>query len=296
MIDGILPVDKPQGWTSHDVVARVRRLAGQRQVGHSGTLDPLATGLLLVVLGRATKLSSYLMSSPKTYLADIALGVTTATDDAEAPPMTVADPSHIRLSDVETCIPQFLGTVAQVPPAYAAVRQGGKKLYQLARRGDAVHVEPRQVHIYELRIVKWAAPVLRLYIRCGPGTYVRSLARDIGAALGVGAYLHALRRLSSGTFTVAEAHLVDELQGDALLRAVCPLDRAVLHIPAVVLNAVDSSRAAMGQPIDVDSQYSGTVRVYASSGTLIALGDCAGRVVKPFRVFEREAGPVAARH
>lgn len=286
MIDGILPLDKPQGWTSHDAVARVRRVAGQRQVGHAGTLDPLATGLLLIVLGRATRLSSYLMDTSKVYLADVVLGVTTTTDDAEAPPQSQAPVSHIGLTDIEWCLPRFLGNISQIPPLYAAVRHDGKKLYQLARKGIAVQPKPRTVRIDGIQIIDWSSPTLRLRIECGSGTYIRSLARDIGAALGTGAYLHALRRLRSGSFSVAEAVPLHDLTAGLLDTALLPLDRAVIHLPAAVLDEEASERVRRGSSVPAQAAHTGDTRLYSPSGTLIALGECGRGICKPFRVFD----------
>ena len=262
MISGILPVDKPVGWTSHDVVARIRRLAGQKQVGHAGTLDPLATGVLLVVMGDATRLSSYLMESVKIYCAEVVLGVRTVTDDAEAPILEQRDVSTLDRDQVEACLPTFTGELDQVPPAYAAVRHGGEKLYALARKGVTVQPEPRRVVVHSIDLVSWRSPRARLRIQCGPGTYVRSLARDIGDTLGVGGYLHALRRTASGHFNVDQCATMATLSSEPRLEPyVQPLDRAVVNLPAVVLTADQVVQARMGRPIAVRTsvERSGTI-------------------------------------
>src|SRR5947209_3666991 len=155
MYNGILSIDKPQGWTSHDVVARVRRLAGQRQVGHAGTLDPLATGLLLLVLGPATRLSSYLMASPKTYCAEVVFGASTSTDDAEGTIVKCSDASSVTRTAIDAVLPLFTGEIAQVPPAYASVERGGQRLYALARQGIEVRPEPRTVTVHALHPMVW---------------------------------------------------------------------------------------------------------------------------------------------
>jgi tRNA pseudouridine55 synthase len=290
VISGILPVDKPLGWTSHDVVGRVRRAAGQKQVGHAGTLDPLATGLLLLVLGRATRLSAYLMSAPKIYCAEVVLGATTTTDDAEAPLLDRRDPGSISLSDIERCLQQFVGTIAQIPPVYAAVRHGGEKMYVLARKGITVEAPPREVSVDGIEILGWTPPRLRLRIRCGSGTYIRSLARDIGSALGVGGYLHALRRVASGSFSVAGAVALTELSDDAAVRrAIEPSDRAVLDWPAVVVSDDDVQAIQSGRSVPLSTTMTGRVRVYSSGGRLVALGESMGDIVKPFRVFNGQA-------
>ena len=292
MISGILAIDKPAGWTSHDVVARVRWLTGQRQVGHAGTLDPLASGVLLLVLGSATRLSSYLMASSKVYCAEVVLGATTATDDAEAPLQTRADASHLPRAEVEHCLAQFIGEISQVPPVYAAVRQSGQKLYILARQGIAVEPEPRQVTIYRIELERWQAPALRIEVRCSPGTYIRSLARDIGATLGVGGYLHALRRVASGSFTLADCSTPAELSGpECVERCLLPLDGAVLHLPALVLSPAERRAIQAGRSIEGRGPDRREVRLYDASGTLIALARQVDGVIKPFRVFG--GGPAA---
>lgn len=303
MFSGILPVDKPAGWTSHDVVARVRRLLGQRQIGHAGTLDPLATGVLVLLLGKATRLSSYLTASTKEYCADVVLGATTVTDDAEAPLQAQAESSGVSRSDLERCLSGFVGRIEQRPPAYAAVRQGGEKLYVLARKGVAVDPPARQVSIHAVEIEDWIAPHLHLRVQCEAGTYIRSIARDIGAALGVGGYLHALRRISSGRLTLQDCASLEDLTDASLVRQhLLPLDVAVLDLPALVLARPEAEAVQMGQPVRLGSvsphpptPISDTeVRVYGDWGTLIGLARVSGGMIKPFRVFsggmEADAG------
>ena len=292
MITGILAVDKPLGWTSHDVVARVRRVAGQKQVGHAGTLDPLATGVLLLLLGKATKLSPYLMYSQKEYCAEVVLGATTDTDDGEGALAEQADPSGATREKIDEVISRFLGTIQQVPPRYSAVRRGGKKLYVLARRGEVVEPEPREVVVYGIVLERWECPRLRLHVRCGAGTYIRSLARDIGAALAVGGYLHALRRTQSGTFTIAECARLDSITDqDALTRALLPPDRAVISMPAAVLPEDQARAICMGQAVPLPRPVHGSMRVYDPAGRLIALAEGVEEQIRPFRVFD--GGPYA---
>jgi tRNA pseudouridine55 synthase len=286
VISGILPVDKPAGWTSHDVVARIRRLAGQKAVGHAGTLDPLATGVLLVALGNATKLSSYLMESSKAYLACVVLGATTVTDDAEAPLERSASIAHISRADIDRCLATFVGDLDQVPPRYAAVRHGGQKLYQLARKGVEVQPEPRRIHIERIDPLSWRPPRLTVRVTCGAGTYIRSLARDIGARLGVGGYLHALRRTASGSFSVDGCVPLHALQSrDDVLTALAPPDRALLGWPAAVLDDADVERVQHGMALSFDVAAQGNLRVYDAEGRLMALAGTAGGVLRPFRVF-----------
>jgi len=320
VIDGILPVDKPVGWSSHDVVARVRRLAQQRQVGHAGTLDPLASGVLVLVLGRATRLSSYLMDAPKSYCADVVLGVTTATDDGEGPAQEQHDVSHLKLVDAERCLERFMGPIDQVPPRYSAIHHGGERLYRLARRGIDVQPKARLVTVYELEIEEWQLPRVRIRVRCGSGTYLRALARDLGIALGVGGYLHALRRVASGTFTAPACASMDVLSDkQSVRRALVPPDHALLDRPAMVLSAQEAQSVQMGQSIRLSTVEApsppaplphrgrgesptaafspspvrerglggeGEVRLYGASGTLIALARLSNGLVKSFRVFD----------
>jgi tRNA pseudouridine55 synthase len=294
VIDGILAIDKPAGWTSHDVVARMRRVTGQRQVGHAGTLDPLATGVLVVVLGRATRLSRYLMDAPKVYCAEVVLGAATVTDDVEAPLQTQADVSSLRRADVEAALPCFLGEIDQLPPSYAAVKREGRKLYELARQGADVPTFPRRVTIHDIDLLRWEPPRLRLRVRCAAGTYIRALARDIGTALAVGGYLHALRRVASGTFTVSDASTLSQLpDADSVRRRVEPLDRAVLGLPAIVLSEASLQAVRHGRPVMVVEGNSGTVRLYGAAGAMAALGEQSGTTVRPVKVFE---GGGRARH
>lgn len=285
MISGILAIDKPLGWTSHDVVARVRRVTGQRQVGHAGTLDPLATGVLVLVLGQATRLSAYLMQSSKTYCAEIVLGVTTATDDAEAPSRCIM-PCTVSPAEVERCLAGFVGTIDQVPPAYAAVKQGGEKLYVLARKGVDVQPAPRVVTIRALELMVWHPPRLRVRVHCDAGAYIRSLARDLGTALGTGAYLHALRRVASGGISVRQCHELEELNSrEAVERVLLPPDRAVLGLPAAVLSDAGVASVRHGRLAELAAAPGCTVRLYDARGELVALGEGTGPRVKPVRVF-----------
>ena len=212
---GFLNIDKPLQQTSHDVVAQVRRLtrreAGIKKVGHAGTLDPLASGVLVLCVGQATRLSEYAMSSTKQYRAQIALGVTTDTYDAEGTIVTERDVSHITQADVEAVLPQFTGGIEQVPPMYSAIKQDGKKLYELARDGIDVERPPRPVTIHELSITAWDAPHVTIDVTCSSGTYIRSLAYDIGTVLGIGGHLAGLIRTRSGSFALADAIALDDL-------------------------------------------------------------------------------------
>jgi tRNA pseudouridine55 synthase len=204
-VDGVLLVDKPSDWTSHDVVARIRGRFRFKKVGHGGTLDPMATGLLVILLGRGTKLSQRVMGSDKTYEGTMELGVTTDTHDADGDELTRADPSGVTREDLERETAKWVGDVMQTPPMVSAIKKDGVPLYKLARKGKSIEREPRFLHIYEFTITSFEPPQAQFRLRCTKGTYVRTLCHDIGQALGCGGFLRALRRTESGPFSVEDA-------------------------------------------------------------------------------------------
>jgi tRNA pseudouridine55 synthase len=273
---GVLNVDKPLGPTSHEVVKIIKDLSGQSKVGHAGTLDPLATGVLLVCLGKATRVTQYLMAFPKTYQGAIRLGITTTTHDAEGEITREADVDATR-QDVEAALQRFVGRIAQVPPMYSAVKQGGKRLYELARQGKTVEVPPRQVDVYSVQIVEWLPPAVHIRVRCGPGTYIRALARDLGESLGCGAHLASLRRTQSGQFSVDQAISLEQLseafKAGAGAAHLYPLDIAFHDLPALHLDAATARRLAMGQQVKgpAGTDLGTKVRAYAPNGLFVAL-------------------------
>lgn len=208
---GFLNIDKAAGMTSHDVVAKLRRGLKLKKVGHAGTLDPMATGVLIVCIGAATRLSEYVMSHRKRYRATIHLGIETDTYDADGEITRQVDASHITRQQIETDLLQFTGDLQQMPPAYSAIKQGGRKLYELARAGQAVELQPRPVSIFALQIVEWTLPTFTLDVECSAGTYIRSLAFDLGRVLGTGAHLSGLIRLASGKFQQSDAVTLDQV-------------------------------------------------------------------------------------
>ena len=249
-LGGVLTVDKPAGWTSHDVVNRVRRLAGLRQVGHAGTLDPMATGVLVVCLGRATRLLEYLTGQPKIYLAEVTLGVATNTYDAEGDIVSSQPAPALSAAQIEQALTPLRGQIMQRPPAFSALKRDGVPLYQRARAGETLEIAPRPAMVYELTLLHAAGPILRLRVRCGAGTYVRSLAHDLGQALGCGAHLSALRRSAVGGFTVENALTLEQLAGEGALRAALqPADTAVAHLPRVEVSAAEATRLLHGQTV-----------------------------------------------
>jgi tRNA pseudouridine55 synthase len=294
MIDGVLVIDKPAGMTSHDVVNRVRRLAGQRRVGHAGTLDPLATGVLLVCLGRATRVAEYLAGSSKHYRARVRLGVTTDTQDADGQ-VLLERPVELARAAVEAALAAFRGKIEQVPPMYSAVKHQGRALYKLAREGMEVERRPRTVEVFDLALTEWAPPELELAVRVSAGTYVRTLAHDLGERLGCGAHLTALRREASGVFTLAEATplaaLEAEAQDGAWRRHVLPVARALRDWPAVHLDARAAWRLENGQALAVELPDAELACAFGPGERLLGLVrvDQAAGVVRPEKIFANES-------
>ncbi len=287
--EGILNIDKPLGLTSHDIVYRVRKTTGQKKVGHAGTLDPLATGVLLVCLGQATRVSEYLMEGEKVYRARVRLGVTTSTYDAEG---EVTSQSEVQVSqaEVQAVLAEFTGTLQQVPPMYSAVKMDGRPLYQAARRGRQVDAPPRSVEVFSIDWVEWAPPEIEIDIRCGKGTYIRSLAHDLGQRLGCGAYLAGLVRRSSGPFHLDHALQLRDLQpivrSGRLEQVLHPLDTALTSFPAVAVDALTATRILSGGTVELPTTlHSEMCRAYDTDGRLIALLRQVAEGWQPHKVF-----------
>jgi len=286
---GFLNIDKPSGMTSHDVVAKIRRRATQItgaeiKVGHAGTLDPMATGVLVVCLGAAARLSDYVMAETKRYRARVHLGVTTDSEDADGAVTGTQPIDGVTEADALATLPALMGEIAQIPPMVSAIKQGGRKLYELARAGQIVEREPRHVRIDALTLSEWQPPTFTLDVTCSAGTYIRSLGRDIGVALGVGAHLSALTRLASGGFTLENAISLETLLaanewGSYIMDA----RRALAYLPTLTLNAADVDAIQHGRSIRV--AFVGEALAYDESGTLIALVRGDEGMCKPQKVF-----------
>jgi tRNA pseudouridine55 synthase len=280
-VDGVLVCDKPAGMTSHDVVARVRRLAGQRRVGHGGTLDPPATGVLVLALGRATRLLPFLPTEPKRYLATVAFGAETDTLDAAGAVTATADASGVDEAGLRAALAGFLGPQLQVPPMVSAIKVGGERLYAKARRGEQVERAPRPIVIHELGLLGFTPgerPVATIEVACSGGTYVRSLAADLGRTLGTLAHLASLRRTAVGRFTERDARTLDDLAGPGeLVSAV--LDPAAAMDPAAVRALTPDEAAALATGRTLDPTGRGDpVAAVAPDGRLVAvIQDSAGR-------------------
>ena len=287
-IDGLVVVDKPAGWTSHDVVARMRRLAGTRRVGHAGTLDPMATGVLVVGVERGTRLLGHLALADKDYDATIRLGVTTTTDDAEGDVVAASDASAVTDEDLRSAMGRLTGDIQQVPSAVSAVKVDGERAYKRVRRGEDVQLAARPVHVARFEVLARRSDEVDVRVSCSTGTYVRALARDVGAALGVGAHLTALRRTRVGAFTVEEAKSLDELAADL---AVLPLAVAVADaFPRLDVSADDARRLGFGQRVVVDGPPGGPFGVFGPDEALVALAERTGERLRTLVVFA-PAGP-----
>lgn len=256
---GVILVDKYRGWSSSDVVAKLRGVLGARKVGHCGTLDPMATGLLVVCLNSATKLADVFSRHDKDYVASIRLGQQTDTDDSEGRILAEVDPKDISLDDIRVNLPSFVGRQLQTPPAYSAIKVGGVRSYRRARNGETFELKPREVTFHRLHILDWRPPELEVAIRCSAGTYVRALARDLGAKLGVGAHLSGLRRIRSGQFSVDQAKTVDEIEvlfarGSVAGLVTNCLD-ALTEFPRFALRPCLFARLTQGQTVQIEHPF-----------------------------------------
>ena len=294
---GYVVIDKPAGWTSHDVVARVRRLVGERRVGHAGTLDPAAVGVLPVAVGLATRTVEYLAESSKAYRAWITFGTATDSADRDGTVISTNDPSHLALAKVAKAINAFRGAISQRPPMHSAIKVDGRRLYDLARAGVEIDVEPRLVTIHDIRIVDWTSPVLCLEVECSKGTYIRSLARDLGDAVGTGAHLSHLVRTRSGPFGIDDAVTLEELErllGESTWDQVAyHPDWVMRHLSALVLGTQQANEWGQGKPISVNTLdgITATVRAYDADGRWLGVGECdpTATSVKPVKVIPTES-------
>jgi tRNA pseudouridine55 synthase len=287
-MDGALLLDKPVGLTSNAALLRAKRALGARKAGHAGTLDPLASGLLVLLFGEATKFAGPLLEAEKEYLATLKLGEKTATGDAEGAVLETR-PVNVTGAQVEQALASFRGEIEQLPPMHSALKHGGVPLYKLARRGESVERRPRRVRIEELELLKLALPSVDVRVRCSKGTYVRTLAEDIGAVLGTGAHLSALRRTASGGFRLADAIDLPGLEAlpaagrkDRLL----PLGALLVDLPRIELDAAAAARLRNGQAVRMAAQREGIAAVYGPGGGLIGLGRADADQLRPLRLTQ----------
>jgi len=290
-VSGVLVVDKPIGMTSHDVVQTVRRGTGIRRAGHTGTLDPRASGVLVILIGPAVRLSEFVSASDKRYQATIRIGSTTDTYDAEGRITSENQFDDITEEQFDTMLQQYVGEIKQVPPPYSAVKVKGRKAYELARKGEEVELEPRTINVYSLEVLEWDLPEAVIDVYCSSGTYVRSLTNDLGISLGTGAYLVGLRRTKSGRFTLRDAVPLRRLQeafdaGD-WYKFLIPAAEALSDWPLIELDADQVEKVRHGHRIAAEADHSGWARGVSQQGDLVALMevDEDNREWQPRKVF-----------
>ena len=270
---GILLIDKAPDWTSHDVVAKLRRLFRERRIGHAGTLDPMATGLLTVFIGRATRGVEFAQGAEKTYIARLRLGLSTDTQDITGRILTQCE-TPVSREALEGILPRFLGDIFQIPPMYSAVKVKGQRLYHLARQGVEIERAPRQVTIRKIAVLDQAEGGFDLEISCSKGTYIRTLCHDIGAALGSGGTMAALRRTQVGCFSLADAHTIEEIEaGENKGQFLRPVDSLFTAYPALELDADQEKGLKNGQILDLPTGEPGFIRVYSQGGEFLAFGE-----------------------
>ncbi len=285
MTSGILLLDKPIGPTSHDAVARVRRAAGLRRVGHAGTLDPLASGLLLLGLGPAARFLEYLVGLDKSYETTIRLGQSTTTYDAEGE-VTAERPVEVTAEQIAAALDAFRGPIRQRVPPHSAVKRDGRPLYESARRGQVVELPERDVVIHALDLLAYDPPHLTLRVACSSGTYIRSLAHDLGAALGCGGHVAALRRTAVGAFSVAGTLPLDGLTAESVAAALLPPAAAVAHLPRLDVDEIEATRLSLGQrlPAPPDAP-AGHAAAFGPDGRFLGVVEVDGDVIRPRKML-----------
>lgn len=297
MMDGILNINKATGMTSHDVVAKVRKLLKQKRVGHAGTLDPAADGVLPICIGQGTRVAEYLSESGKAYEAHICFGVVTDTYDSEGSILRTTDASTLTRSHIEEALPHFLGPQLQHPPLYSAIKLQGQPAYKRMRAGEAITLEARPIHIYQLQISEWhpeTVPQLTLAVECSKGTYIRSLAYDLGEYLGYGAYLAALTRTRSGPFALAASITLEQLSEAVAHKSVehylFPADEVLKHYPALHLDEATTQHVLHGNAFSYTLEADASAplgRVYDHRGRFLAIAhwDAQHHLWQPKKVF-----------
>ena len=283
-MNGIVIIDKPQGWTSQDVTARLRRVFNTRRIGHGGTLDPMATGVLPVFVGRAPRGVEFFEHAEKVYETVLRLGITTDTEDITGTVLTEQD-AFVTGEMLETVLSQFRGEILQTPPMYSALKVNGQKLVDLARKGKTVERQPRPITIHELTLLGMEADGIHLRVRCSKGTYIRTLCKDIGDALGCGGCMAALRRVQAGEYTIDEAVPLQELlESETPEQYLRPVDTMFRNHPAVTLTANQEKRCRCGNSFSV-KLTEGTYRVYGQNGEFLALSKVENSVMSTVKSF-----------
>lgn len=293
-ISGIVLLDKPAGYSSNQAVQKVRWLFQARKAGHTGALDPFATGMLPICLGEASKTAGFMLDADKSYEATAVLGRATATGDTEGETVRDEKVPDLSAGDIDAALARFTGEIRQVPPMYSALKHEGRPLYALAREGKTVQREARAITIHSLERLGWNSPELVFRVHCSKGTYVRTLAEDIGNDLGSCAHLRALRRLTVGPFSESGMQTLEDLEAKAesgaLDDVLLPVDAGLVHWPEIRLDEIRETRFRHGNPVPVDERVSGQVRVYSESGRLLGLGEItAEETLKPRRLMHLPA-------
>ena len=288
MANGILVIDKSAGWTSQDVAAKLRGVFHERRVGHGGTLDPMATGVLPVFIGRATRAAEFLESAEKEYVAGLRLGVMTDTQDTSG---TVLETNSVCVTraQLEAALRQFLGPIEQIPPMYSAIKINGQKLYELARRGQEVARRPRSITIHALELLEGEGADWTIRVRCSKGTYVRTLCHDLGRALGCGGCMSSLRRTRAGSFTLAQAvtmqQVLDFAAGQDPQQLLMPVDAVFAAHPPLIVTLGQAAKLKNGAQVKEWQFQPGTYRVYAEDGEFLLLGRVEGGVLTTIKSF-----------
>jgi len=294
-LDGVIVVNKPAAWTSHDVVAKMRGIAGTKSVGHLGTLDPIATGVLPVMVGQSTRLARYFDKSEKAYEAVIRFGFATTTYDREGEPLAPPVDVTITAEQIEACLAPMRGEIDQMPPPISAKKIGGVPAYKLARKNQPVELSPVRISIYELTLLSAEGDRARLRVRCSAGTYIRSIAHDLGIKLGCGAHVQDLVRTASGEFTLAQSRTLDELQSlkneGCLAEALLPMADLLPHFPRVGIDDLTSRQIRQGRDFSVSpfraNPHAEHVKAIDPSGNLVAIGQIAlPHIYHPVVVFQ----------
>lgn len=286
-MNGIILIDKPQDWTSHDVVAKLRGILHERRIGHSGTLDPLATGLLVVFVGRATRAVEFAEADSKEYIAGLRLGLSTDTQDISG--NVIAECSDLPDEGaVRRAVNSFIGDIEQIPPMYSAIKIGGKKLYELARKGQSVERAPRKITVSSIEIIGREGGDYLLKIACSKGTYIRTLCNDIGASLGCGACMSSLRRVRAGAFSIEDAHSIDEVENAVndgrVVDIMLPVDTLFSTLPELKVSESAAKRLKTGNIIKI-SAHDCDYRVYSESGEFLLAGKAENGKLKTIKSF-----------
>ena len=288
MANGILVIDKSAGWTSQDVAAKLRGVFHERRVGHGGTLDPMATGVLPVFIGRATRAAEFLESAEKEYVAGLRLGVMTDTQDTSGTVLETK-PVCVTRAQLEAALRQFLGPIEQIPPMYSAIKINGQKLYELARRGQEVARRPRSITIHALELLEGEGADWTIRVRCSKGTYVRTLCHDLGRALGCGGCMSSLRRTRAGSFTLAQAvtmqQVLDFAAGQDPQQLLMPVDAVFAAHPPLIVTLGQAAKLKNGAQVKDWQFQPGTYRVYAEDGEFLLLGRVEGGVLTTIKSF-----------